>query len=110
MLASLNADGTITGAKKGTWTVTDGTNLHLTIDGKEYCIFRIVDDGKDLESVIMQTYPLSISIMEEIAQKHHGFFKIEKNTPYGTECALYIPMGKEHFENEENVVFIVEKL
>jgi len=77
-----------------------------TIDGKEYCIFRIVDDGKDLESVIMQTYPLSISIMEEIAQKHHGFFKIEKNTPYGTECALYIPMGKEHFENEENVVFI----
>ncbi|MBQ3169477.1 MAG: endo-alpha-(1-_5)-L-arabinanase, partial [Clostridia bacterium] len=35
-LASLNADGTITGAKKGAWTVTDGTNIHLTIDGKEY--------------------------------------------------------------------------
>lgn len=36
VLASLNADGTITGAKKGAWTVTDGTNIHLTIDGKEY--------------------------------------------------------------------------
>lgn len=33
---TLNADGTISGDKTGTWKLTNGANVSMTIDGKEY--------------------------------------------------------------------------
>ena len=77
-----------------------------TRDDKEYCVFKIVDDGKDWEATLIQTNELGLSVMNNIAQKHHGELHILKKTDGGTESILYIPTGKEHFANDENVVFI----
>ena len=35
-IATLNPDGTITGAHEGTWACADGVNITLTLDGKNY--------------------------------------------------------------------------
>ena len=35
-VATLNPDGTITGAHEGTWECADGANITLTLDGKTY--------------------------------------------------------------------------
>ena len=42
--------------------------------------------------------------MKDIAQRHHGNFNIIKKEKE-TESVLYIPIGKEHFENDTNVLF-----
>ena len=51
---SLNADGTISGAKTGTWTITDGTGyISLTIGGIKYngVVFEEIMDGKTIHTV-----------------------------------------------------------
>lgn len=77
-----------------------------TRDGKEYCVFKIVDDGKDWETAIIQSNEMGLSVMNNIAIKHHGELHILKKTDGGTESVLYIPTGKEHFANETDIVFI----
>lgn len=74
-----------------------------SINGKEYCVFKVMDDGND--SIIEQNYSLQLSLTKEIAAKHHGEFQIQKNNQ-GTESLLYIPLGKKHFEGDEQVVFV----
>jgi len=76
------------------------------VDEQEYCIFRIVDDSKDAETLIRQGYILGQGLMEEIARLHHGKFRSTSPREEGTENALYIPLGKVHFENDENIEFV----
>ena len=86
-------------------------NIHCTqgievIDGQEFCVFRISDDGKDGESIIHQSHELGLTLMKDIAKRHHGMLKIIKKTGEGTESTLYLPTGKEHFENDTDIVFV----
>ena len=76
------------------------------IDAKEYCIFRIVDDAKNPSAIVSQAETVGLSLLDEIARRHHGFFKFEEYADEGTESKLYIPIGKEHFADEENIVFM----
>ena len=76
------------------------------LDGQEYCVFRIVDDGKDMEALLHQGYVLGQALMEDIARMHHGKFCAIREDGKGTESALYIPMGRNHFENDKNVTFV----
>ena len=85
-------------------------NIRCSIDkeivnGQEFCIFKIVDDSQSEDALIHQDYILGTTLMKDIAQRHHGNFNIIKKEK-GTESVLYIPIGKEHFENETNVSFI----
>lgn len=92
-----------------------------TIKGKEFCIFQIEDDGKDIvqESSVHylgmdndnlpnnQLHPeLGIDLMKETALAHHGDIKIEQEKNIGTIVTLYIPTGKEHFNNDTRVSFV----
>lgn len=74
-----------------------------TINGKECCVFKIVDDGKD--AIIEQHVSLGLSLIKDIATKHHGDVKIKKGDQ-GTTSLLYIPLGKEHFAGDAQVVFV----
>ena len=76
-----------------------------TINGQEYCVFKIVDYSQYEDALIHQDYILGTTLMKNIAYSHHGDFKIIKKEER-TESALYIPIGKEHFENDTNVLFI----
>ena len=78
---------------------------HEIMSGKEYCVFKIQDDGKDEESIILQNQSLGLALMKDLASKHHGEFMTKKHEK-GTTSLLYIPLGKEHFEGDEQVVFI----
>ena len=78
-----------------------------SLNGKEYCVFKIMDDGKD--SIVTQNQSLGLSLMKEIATKHHGELQIKKDN-HGTSSLLYIPLGKEHFEGDEQVTFIKNNL
>ena len=86
-------------------------NIHCSIekdiyDGRECCVFKIVDDSKEAEALIQEGYVLGQALMEDIARLHHGKFSCIHKEGEGTECSLYIPMGKAHFENDENVTFV----
>jgi DNA-binding response OmpR family regulator len=75
------------------------------IDGQEFCIFRIMDDCKETESLLHQNNIMGTSLMKDIAHRHHGNFRVIKKEE-GTESLLYIPLGKEHFEKDENIIFV----
>ena len=84
-------------------------NIHCTqwievIEGQEYCVFRIVDDSKGTDAIVHKYDELGIALMKDIAHRHHGKLSIIKKTGEGTESTLYIPTGKEHFENDTNIV------
>ena len=49
---------------------------------------------------------LGLTLMKEKIMAHHGFIKIVRDTESGTNAVVYIPMGKEHFENDANVTFV----
>ena len=75
------------------------------INEKEFCVFKIVDNSQSESPLLHQNQILGTSLMQSIAHSHHGDFKVIK-TEKGTESLLYIPLGKEHFENDANVLFI----
>lgn len=92
-----------------------------TVNGKDYCLFTIEDDGKEMieESSVTflgkdnynspsnQLHPeLGIEIMKSTALAHHGDIQISQEKNKGTRVTLYIPLGKQHLESEENVCFI----
>lgn len=92
-----------------------------TINGKDFCLFTVEDDGKEMieeSSVIFlgadnynspsnQLHPeLGVEIMKKTALAHHGEIQIAQEKDKGTKVTLYIPLGKQHLENEENVCFI----
>lgn len=91
-----------------------------TINGKEFCLFSIEDDGKNMieeSSVIYlgaendnvpsdRLHPeLGMEIMKETALSHQGDIKIEREKNKGTRVTVYIPLGKQHWEGKENVCF-----
>lgn len=91
------------------------------INGKEFCLFSIEDDGKTMieeSSVIYlgaendnvpsdRLHPeLGVEIMKETALSHHGDIKIDREKNKGTRVTLYVPLGKQHWEGKENVCFI----
>lgn len=102
-------------------------NIHINIytekiENKEYCCCQIKDDGKNIISE-SATYLLSkeqendelnnqlkselgLTLMKDNIVAHHGFIKIERDAESGTNAIVYIPMGKEHFENDSNVTFV----
>ena len=65
-----------------------------------------MDDAKNPSAIVSQTETVGLSLLDEIARRHHGFFKFEEYADEGTESKLYIPIGKEHFADEENIVFM----
>ena len=92
-----------------------------TINGKDFCLFTIEDDGKEMieeSSVIFlgsdnynppsnQLHPeLGIEIMKTTILAHHGDIQITQEKNKGTRVVLYIPLGKQHLKNDENVCFI----
>ena len=64
-----------------------------------------MDDCKEAESLLHQNFIMGTSLMKDIAHRHHGNFRVVKKEE-GTESLLYIPLGKVHFEKDENVVFV----
>lgn len=96
--------------------------LYETIEGKEYCCYRIKDDGKEMISqsavyllsreeggkqLTKQLHPeLGIILMKEHIVGHHGDIRIEQDPESGTCVSIYIPMGKEHFEGDSRVTFV----
>ena len=92
-----------------------------TINGKDFCLFTIEDDGKEMIeefSVIFlgsdnynppsnRLHPeLGIEIMKTTILAHHGDIQITQEKNKGTRVVLYIPLGKQHLNNDENVCFI----
>lgn len=92
-----------------------------TINGKDFCLFTIEDDGKEMieeSSVIFlgsdnynppsnRLHPeLGIEIMKTTRLAHHGDIQITQEKNKGTRVVLYIPLGKQHLNNDENVCFI----
>ena len=92
-----------------------------TINGKDFCLFTIEDDGKEMieePSVIFlgsdnynppsnRLHPeLGIEIMKTTILAHHGDIQITQEKNKGTRVVLYIPLGKQHLKNDENVCFI----
>ena len=92
-----------------------------TINGKDFCLFTIEDDGKEMieeSSVIFlgsdnynppsnRLHPeLGIEIMKTTILAHHGDIQITQEKNKGTRVVLYIPLGKQHLKNDENVCFI----
>ena len=97
------------------------------IENKEYCCCQIKDNGKNIisksatfwlseelegyEMTNQQNQELGLTLMKECIVAHHGDIKIEKDVENGTNVTVYIPIGKEHFENDSNIAFIeAEKL
>ena len=95
-----------------------------TINGKDFCLFTIEDDGKEMieeSSVIFlgsdnynppsnRLHPeLGIEIMKTTILAHHGDIQITQEKNKGTRVVLYIPLGKQHLKNDENVCFIEPK-
>ena len=91
------------------------------INGKDFCLFTIEDDGKEMieeSSVIFlgsdnynppsnRLHPeLGIEIMKTTILAHHGDIQITQEKNKGTRVVLYIPLGKQHLNNDENVCFI----
>ena len=92
-----------------------------TVNGKDFCLFTIEDDGKEMIEESSVTFlgadnynspsnrlhpELGIEIMKTTALAHHGDIQIAQEKNKGTKVTLYIPLGKQHLENEENVSFI----
>ena len=92
-----------------------------TINGKDFCLFTIEDDGKEMieeSSVIFlgsdnynppsnRLHPeLGIEIMKTTILAPHGDIQITQEKNKGTRVVLYIPLGKQHLKNDENVCFI----
>lgn len=96
--------------------------LFETIKEKEYCVYRIKDDGKEMikekatyllsreeggKELTRQLHPeLGIILMKEYIVAHHGDIRIEQDPETGTCVSIYIPMGKEHFEGDTRVTFV----
>ena len=92
------------------------------IDGKEFCCCQIKDDGKAIinqpgtfllskeeggENLTTQLKPeLGIILMKEIIVAHNGDIKIVQDPESGSSVHVYIPTGKEHFENNAKVTFV----
>ena len=49
---------------------------------------------------------LGIEIMKTTILAHHGDIQITQEKNKGTRVVLYIPLGKQHLKNDENVCFI----
>ena len=92
------------------------------IEDKEYCCCQFKDDGKNaisesatfLISEAQEGYELNsqlkpelgLTLMKDNIVAHHGDIKIIKDAESGTSVIVYIPLGKEHFENDSNVTFV----
>ena len=92
------------------------------IEDKEYCCCQIKDDGKNAisesatfmlseeqagyESTNQLKPELGLSLMRDNIIAHHGDIKIIKDAESGTSVIVYIPIGKDHFENDPNVKFV----
>lgn len=102
-------------------------NIYINIytekyEDKEYCCCQIKDDGKniisesgsyllnkelDIDGLSNQMKSeLGLTLMKDKIVAHHGFIKMVRDTESGTSAVVYIPMGKEHFENDSNVTFV----
>ena len=92
-----------------------------TINGKDFCLFTIEDDGKEIIEESSVTFlgsdnynspsnrlhpELGVEIMKSTALAHHGDIQIAQEKNKGTKVVLYIPLGKQHLENNVNVCFI----
>ena len=107
--------------------ISNAGNIHVNIykenmDGKEFCCCQIQDDCKAIinqartfllskeegaDVLTTQLKPeLGIILMKENIVAHNGDIKIVQDPERGTCVYVYIPTGKEHFENNPNVTFV----
>lgn len=93
-----------------------------SIEGREYALFQIKDDGKDMigksatfllskeeggNDLTKQLHPeLGILLMKEYVTAHQGDIRIEQDVETGTTVSVYIPLGKEHLDNHPAVVWV----
>ncbi len=93
-----------------------------TINNKKYCCYQIKDNGKSMikksatfqlskeeggEELTSQLHAeLGIILMKEHITAHHGDIHIAQDEENGSCVKIYIPLGKEHFENDARVKFI----
>lgn len=102
-------------------------NLHFsifttTIEERGYCAFQIKDDGKEMieksavfvlskeeggDELTKQLHPeLGILLMKEYITAHQGDIHIEQDMETGSTVTVYIPLFKEHLEDNPQVIFI----
>ena len=107
--------------------ISNAGNIYVNIykenmDGKEFCCCQIQDDCKAIinqartfllskeegaDVLTTQLKPeLGIILMKENIVAHNGDIKIVQDPEKGTCVYVYIPTGKEHFENNPNVTFV----
>lgn len=93
-----------------------------TFEGRECCCIRIKDDGKSIvrKNAVYQLSKeeggqeltsqiqaeLGIILMKEHITAHHGDILIEQDTESGSNVSVYIPLGKEHFNEDTRVTFV----
>lgn len=86
-------------------------------DGVRYCVITVEDNGKDRVRGVADAesngLPLNLSsvelgydVMERIVKLHHGRMSLKSLEGEGTEVVVEIPVGKEVFQNDPNVVFV----
>lgn len=85
-------------------------------DGVTYCMITVEDNGKSEVKEVVQlmdermlsgltAVELGYDVMEKIIQLHHGTINMKSVKGKGTEVVVEIPVGKEIFENDANVLF-----
>lgn len=94
--------------------------VYETVEGQLHYVTMVVeDDGKKLvktteqfmddDKVFMNDVPsvqLGFTFMQHIVEMHHGTISLESVEGKGTKVIVNLPLGKNIFENDPNVVFV----
>lgn len=87
------------------------------LDGKKYCVITVEDTGvgipehlqeKVFDSFITGNYEpaystkvgIGLRIVKNTIDLHHGTITLDSQQGKGTKFTLYLPQGKEHFQND----------
>lgn len=88
------------------------------VDGKMFCLLSVTDDGpgipKDLQERIFDSFitgknnpsfstkvGIGLRIVKNTMDMHHGTLLLDSSPESGSTFTLYIPIGKEHFKEDE---------
>ncbi|MGL4851894.1 MAG: response regulator [Phocaeicola sp.] len=73
-----------------------------TVDGQEYCCFAILEVGERSTSA----HEGGAYFLNEIIDAHQGKIVVRTLSSNRLLYHLYIPLGRAHFENQSNLVFV----
>lgn len=99
-------------------------SVHLTMqetvkEGISYCTITVSDNGKnrvrEIQQVadeVLQTdltgIELGYDVMEKVILYHHGAINLKSAEGEGTEVTVDIPIGREVYADDPNIVFVEE--